>query len=178
MKSWFAILTLCSCLIPLTASGQTLSSPITPANKDKKWEQITPFTTIDKGHTQRQRQLIDDLARRHLGRQIRGDKYSDLALLQGLLDRGIIDQRDTAKLQAMGVVLGDLLAAELQLSWVIYEDDSGRNRALRYGQLNDVLFPITMISRRAEAGARVDVTAVFEKAVKRYKPLLPPLPYS
>lgn len=178
MKFWFAILILIGGIIPLTATAQTLSSPITPANKDKKWEQITSFTTIDKGHTQRQRKLIDDLARRHLGSQIRGNKHSDLALLQRLLDRGIIARQDTAKLQAMGVVLGDILAAELKLNWVIYEDDNGRNRALRFGNLSDVLFPITMISRRVEAGAVVDVTTIFEKAVNSYKPLLPPLPYS
>jgi len=35
-----------------------------------------------------------------------------------------------------------------------------------------------MISRRAETGAKIDVKAIFDKAVESYKPLLPALPYS
>jgi len=133
---------------------------------------------LDQSHTARQRELIDDLARQHLGRQLRGDKYSDIRILQRLLDSKVVDAQDTAKLQAMGVVLGDVLAKELDLNWVIFEDKNGRNRALRYRQLETVLFPITMISRRAEVGSKVDVQALFDKAVESYQPLLPPLPYS
>ncbi|HSG60167.1 MAG TPA: DUF3806 domain-containing protein [Pseudomonadales bacterium] len=165
-------------MISLSTSAQGLSSPITPANQSGKWEQISEFTHIDKGHTQRQRDSIDELARRFLGSQLRGDKDNDLRVLQRLLDRGIVANDDTAKLQAMGVVLGDVIAQELGLTWVIYEDEEGRNRALRYKQHKDVLFPVTMISRRAETGADVDIMAIYEKAVQRYKPLLPALPYS
>ena len=34
----------------------------------------------------------------------------------------------------MGVIMGDLLAADLKLHWVIYEDRQGRSRALRDGE--------------------------------------------
>ncbi len=178
MKKSLKALAICALLATMPVAAQQLSSPITPANKDNKWEQIFEFTNIDKGHTQRQRANIDDLARRYLGSQLRGERHNDLRILQRLLDRKIVNPSDTAQLQAMGVVLGDIIAAELGLSWVVYEDDDGRNRALRYKQQSEVLFPITMISRRAESGAKVNVEAIFNKAVESYRPLLPALPYS
>lgn len=178
MKKSLNVLAICALLTTTPVAAQSLSSPITPANKDNKWEQIIEFTNIDKGHTQRQRASVDGLARRYLGSQLRGDKHNDLRILQRLLDRKIVGPSDTATLQAMGVVLGDIIASELGLSWVVYEDDDGRNRALRYKDRSEVLFPITMISRRAESGAKVDVEAIFNKAVESYRPLLPALPYS
>lgn len=178
MKHWLKMIAISTLFLSTTVTAQSLSSPITPANKDNKWEQISDFTHIDKGHTERQRNSIDQLARRHLGSQLRGEKNNDLRILQRLLDRGIVSQHDTAQLQAMGVVLGDVLGKELGLDWVVYEDEDGRNRALRYKLRSEVLFPITMISRRAETGAKVDIQAIFDKAVESYKPLLPALPYS
>jgi hypothetical protein len=139
---------------------------------------LTDPTKLDISHSERQRTLIDDLARRYLGTPIRGDKTSDIRTLQRLIDQNIVDTNDTATMQAMGVVLGDLLAREMKLDWVIFEDVQGRNRALRYKQLETVLFPITMLSRRLEAGIKVDIQAVFDKAVESYSPLLPKLPYS
>lgn len=177
MNRWLYTLATSLLMVSISTSAESLSSPITPANQDGKWEQISEFTHIDKGHTKRQRDLIDQLARRYLGSQLRGNK-DDIRLLQRLLDNGIVPTNDTAKLQAMGVVLGDVIAKELGLQWVVYEDNEGRNRALRYKSINDVLFPITMISRRAETGAKVDIAAIFDKAVQSYKPLLPALPYS
>lgn len=177
MNRWLYTLATSLLMVSMSTSAQSLSSPITPANKDGKWEQISDFTHIDKGHTKRQRDTIDELSRRHLGSQLRGSK-DDLRLLQRLLDNGVVAPNDTAKLQAMGVVLGDVIAKELGLRWVVYEDNEGRNRALRYKNIDDVLFPITMISRRAETGAKVDIEAIFDKAVQSYKPFLPALPYS
>ena len=50
--------------------------------------------------------------------------------------------------------MGDLLAVELGMHWIVYEDDMGRSRALRYQQSEVVLFPITMIARRREQHRR------------------------
>lgn len=142
---------------------------------------LTEPTKLDIFHTDRQRQLIDDLARRNLGTPLRGEPTSDIRTLQRLLDSGVIDRDDTATMQAMGVALGDLLALEMKLDWVIFEDINGRNRALRYKDRQEVLFPITMISRRVEVtdnSHKIDVQAIFDKAINSYKPLLPKLPYS
>jgi hypothetical protein len=139
--------------------------------------QISKLGTMDRQYMQQQRNRIDELARFDLGRQLREDKTHNLDILQTLLDRRLVSTDQTLELQAMGVVLGDLLAAELDMHWVIYEDKYGRSRALQLGSSDNFLFPITMISRRFEAGARVDVTAVFDKAAKIIQPYRTPLPF-
>ena len=139
--------------------------------------QISDLTALDRKFMQEQRTRIDDLARSSLGRQLNGAVDSDLAILQLLLDRKAVSSSQTLELQAMGVVMGDLLAVEPTVRWVIYQDRQGRSRALRTGQSDNYIFPITMISRRVEAGATVDVSALYDKAYKLMEPYLPALPF-
>jgi hypothetical protein len=138
---------------------------------------ISALGSLDRQFLQQQRNRVDELARFDLGRQLQTDKNNNLGILQTLLDRRFVTADQTLELQAMGVVLGDLLAAELDMKWVIYEDRYGRSRALRLRSSDNFLFPITMISRRVEAGAQVDVTAVYEKAYKIIDPYRTPLPF-
>ena len=135
------------------------------------------LSAIDRGFMEEQRESIDALARTHLGRQIHGDKENDLTVLQQLLDQRLVKPDQVLLLQAMGVVMGDLLSKELKMPWVVYEDKLGRSRALRLGLSDHYLFPITMISRRAEVGADVDVRAIYAKAVAAVEPYLPPRPF-
>lgn len=118
---------------------------------------------LDHAYMAQQAARIDELAARQLGRRLQGDD-SDLDLLQTLLDRQVVRAGDELNLQAMGIVLGDLLAGEYRLDWIIYKDDRGRSRALRIGRDNQVLFPSTMISRRIKAGADVDIRAIYNSA--------------
>ena len=78
---------------------------------------------------------------------------------------------------AMGVVMGDLLAAEFNLDWVVYEDRLGRSRALRDGDSDNYLFPITMISRRREVDNRTPVVDIYRKAADIITASRPPLPF-
>ncbi len=135
------------------------------------------LTRVDRDFMAEQRSTVDGLARSRLGRQIRQDKTNDLEVLQQLLDRRLVSPTDTATLQAMGVVLGDLLSQELDIPWIIFEDQLGRSRALRAGDTEHLLFPVTMISRRYEADARVDVQDIYDRAVTLIRPHLPPRPF-
>jgi len=63
------------------------------------------------------------------------------------------------------------------LHWVIYEDNIGRSRALRYRETENYLFPMTMISRRREVGNLSPVVDIYQKAVDLIKPQLPALPF-
>ena len=71
----------------------------------------------------------------------------------------------------------DLLAAELSMRWVIYEDKYGRSRALRLGDTDNYLFPVTMISRRREAANLESVEFIYDKAYSSIEARLPPRPY-
>jgi hypothetical protein len=138
---------------------------------------IGQLSYLDLHYMEQQRTTLDDLARARLGRQFSGSKGRDLALLQALLDKELVRGDQKRELQAMGVVMGDLLAVELNLHWVIYEDPLGRSRALRYRDTENYLFPMTMISRRREAGNLSTVDHIYQRAVDIIKPQLPTLPF-
>ena len=98
-------------------------------------------------------------------------------MLQRLLDEGVVGPEQREELQAMGIVLGDILAAELGMDWVIYEDKLGRSRALRLGETDNYLFPATMISRRREAGNEETVRDIYDRAHAAITARLPRQPY-
>ena len=138
---------------------------------------ISELSTLDRGYMAEQRELVADLTARTFGRSLNGQVGDDLELLQGLLDRRVVRPDMTRELQAMGIVLGDLLAQELDMHWVVYEDRLGRSRALRYRQTSEYLFPVTMISRRQEAGSDTAVADIYQKAYAIIAPLRTPLPF-
>ena len=138
---------------------------------------ISDLTRLDQQYMNEQRASIDDLARRSFGDQINGNTAHDLDVLQRLLDRGVVRPEQTQLLQAMGMILGDLLAADLDMHWVLYEDSVGRSRALRYRHSEEYLFPVTMISRRREAGNRKSVAEIYQKAYDIIDAARPALPF-
>ena len=138
---------------------------------------IGQLSELDRQYMTQQRDLLNDMASVELGRRFTGDRDNDLQLLQLLLDRRLVRPDQTRELQAMGVIMGDLLAADLDMHWVIYEDAHGRSRALRYRGSDEYLFPITMISRRQEADNHTPVAAIYQKAYDIIAPLQPALPF-
>jgi hypothetical protein len=134
-------------------------------------------TNVDLQFMAQQRQSVQDLAASNLGRQFSGDKDRDLDLLQTLLDKQLVRSDQVRELQALGVILGDLLASDLGMHWVIYEDRVGRSRALRYQESENYLFPITMISRRREVGNQTSVTDIYQKAYDIIDESRPALPF-
>lgn len=137
---------------------------------------ISDLSGLDKGFIAAQQALLEDIARSNLGSGFSGQRERDLQLLQKLLDKNLVRNDQQQELQAMGVILGNLLAADLGMHWVIYEDKAGRSRALRYKQTDNYLFPMTMISRRRAVGNTDSVAAIYQKAydiIDRSRPQLP-----
>jgi hypothetical protein len=116
----------------------------------------------DRLKSERQREQVGTLARRHLGRPLRSEGTSDLAVLQRLLDERIVAPDDVFGLQALGVVLGDVMARTLPLHWVAIDDDRGHSRALRYRETDALFFPVTMISKRIQNHETVRVRALYD----------------
>lgn len=138
---------------------------------------IGELSNLDIQFMQQQRQIIQDIATINLGRQFTGNTEQDIDLLQTLLDRQLVRSDQVRELQAMGVILGDLLAADLDMHWVIYEDSEGRSRALRYEESDNYLFPITMIARRREVGNLTPVSDIYQKAYDIIDVGRPALPF-
>jgi hypothetical protein len=127
-------------------------------------ERITP---VDLDYIKVQHAAIDELARRHFGRILNGDKHNDISIVQRLLDEKVIDESETRQLQAVGIILGELLRVEHHLNWVVYVDKYGRSRALQVqGFEKDFIFPATQVSRKAEVGILVNVMDVYKELEK------------
>ena len=124
---------------------------------------VQPLADGDLRKLVRQRAIIDALARRYVGAAPHGGALDDLRILQSLIDDRVLATDQQYELQSLGVVLGDVLVEQLDLSWVVVDDQYGRTRALQYGSREDVFFPITMISRRYEKIIPVDVEEIYRK---------------
>jgi hypothetical protein len=115
---------------------------------------------------------VEQLANR-LGRGLTRVADRDLDTLQRILDERLVLAEDTLTLQALGVVFGDLLGDRLDMDWVVYRDNNGRSRALRYRLMEVYLFPVTMISRRQEGGSERRLKPLFDDTVRDTRLLLP-----
>ena len=167
MKSPRIVQLLGTFILALVLPGQTWADTL---------PQTSEITDVDRRYMDEQRATVDDMSRRNFGSQLTGSTDRDIAILQRILDQNLVHPDQTQQLQAMGFVLGDLLASDLDLHWVIYEDKLGRTRALRYRQGNEYLFPVTMISRRREADNDNSVADIYNQApdlIKASKPTLP-----
>lgn len=126
---------------------------------------ITDLGPADLAKSERQRALIATLASRHLGTPMRGGDERDLDVLQRLLDQRVVAHDDVAGLQALGLALGDVMASNLSLQWVVIDDEFGRSRALRFGESDHLFFPVTMISKRVANREPVRVRELFAEVV-------------
>ncbi len=124
---------------------------------------ITSFEASDEEYVKRQYELIQEVANSKLAKRFNGNKAHDLELLQQLIDSHAVKSDQRRELQAMGVVLGNTLAQEFELRWVVYRDSVGRSRALQIDETKRVVFPMTMISRRLEVDARANVQEIYAK---------------
>ncbi len=159
-------------LFSLLLISLSLAAPNALAQSGYKAPSISELGWGDKRHIKTQRLTIDDIARTQLGSQVRGDKR-DLELLQRIIHRGLIKKSQRLELQAMGVVLAEVLQNELGLVWQIYEDSVGRSRALCVEGTLDCLYPMTMLSRRIEVGLVPNVQEIYDYAVETITPFIP-----
>ena len=89
-----------------------------------------------------------------------------LRVIDAILKNGWVDVKETWKLQALGVALGDALAQKLLLEWVTVDDEFGQDAALNWPGTSVLCYPLTMIAKRVEDGEQVDVYALFEGAIE------------
>ncbi|WP_235425643.1 DUF3806 domain-containing protein [Cellvibrio mixtus] len=157
----------------LNTEGKKTASDIAPPKR-----QIEELDWIDKKHMDEAEQKINALFQAKLGTGIRHD-LTDLNSLQRIFDSKLVKTDDYKTLQAMGIVLGNVMQADFPnaLEWKVYSDDLGRSRALCVKNTANCLFPVTMLERRVEAGIHPDVKKIYSDAILSMEKHLPQLPY-
>ncbi len=146
-----------------------------PASAEEKVT-IEELNWLDNSYLEKQVERIDELGRSEFGTPVRGDK-SDLELLQRIIYRGLVPKDDSLRLQALGVVLGNVMVAEFGLEWKKYSDRIGTSRAACIPGTQECVFPVTMLSRRMEVGLMPDVKRIYSEVQEMIKPFQPKLPY-
>ncbi|MDE0885029.1 MAG: DUF3806 domain-containing protein [Myxococcota bacterium] len=153
--------------LALTAGGLLALSTPPAAGGQIKQRTVEEPATADQIKSSRQRELAKTLSRRHLGTPLTGGEIRDLEIIQRLLDSQSIEREDVFEQQALGLALGDVMAQNLDLHWVVVDDDYGRSRALRWKQEEDLFFPVTLFSKRIQQGRPVEVHELYDVVADR-----------
>ena len=95
-----------------------------------------------------------------------------LGTIRAILAGGVFKPEDSYQLQSLGVVLGDVFVQDMGFTWVMVEDEYGRDPALRYEDSDILLYPLTMISKRVEQGQTVDVFDLYNGLAGQVESLL------
>lgn len=171
------------CLLALSVllSAPYLHAQITfgPIQEEESGvSEIRELNWMNHNYLDKQRQLADTTMRQATGRQLHQNR-GDLRRIQRAIDSGALDNANKQTLQALGAALGDIFANEhKKFDWRVYEDDAAASHAVCLIGTEHCLFPMTMISRRMEAGLKPDVTKIFNTNLDSLKKQLPYLPYS
>lgn len=89
---------------------------------------------------------------------------SDLEMLQSIVDSGKLgDGADPMYLlRCLGVVFGNVLKGSLPIgfAWSAIKDEHGCDLGLRFRETTIIVFPVTMLSKRAEDGREINLVAL------------------
>ena len=91
-----------------------------------------------------------------------------LDLIQRLLIDHTVTEADVWKLSALGITFGDALEQAMQgrLKWVMVEGSAGISPALRWKRSDVLIYPISAIRERIQAGEAVDIHQLYAEYVK------------
>ena len=86
-----------------------------------------------------------------------------LNLIRDQLNQRLVTSSDSWKLAALGLLFGDALyqTFEGRLRWVMVEDEQGLSPALRWMSTDYLVFPISTVRSRVQAGEALDIHALF-----------------
>jgi hypothetical protein len=125
-----------------------------------KEDTVEPLTSADlqwlRTATARAQELLDLIGPIHVFAGVE----ADLPLAQEVLEDFVYPE-DTFELQALGVVLGNVLVAQTELQWSVVTNEFGRQLALYDSQRKITLYPVTMIQKRIEDRREVEMPQLY-----------------
>lgn len=132
---------------------------------------FTELAKDDVARLERQRAVVAAAAKQRYGTPGLTKTKADVAVLQRLLNDRAFAKTQTYELQCLGVVLGDVLASEFPLRWVMVTDEFGTDPTLRFRDTTIQINALTMISKRVESDEAVEVSWFLDKTGERLKEL-------
>lgn len=109
-------------------------------------------TTLDGATT-----WVNELLKQEFKTKVRlTGTREDIPNLHTMLSEGPYTADPNAELTTFGIVFGQVLAREIPMRWVIYQDEQGSDLALQYQNLELFVFPCDMIAKRIEEGEDIN----------------------
>ena len=144
---------------------------------------IRELNWLNEQFLDKQRTLADEVTREYLGKRVKQahlneNTYDNIQILQSLIARTDLSEKNTLTQQSLGVIMGDIYVSQVkQLEWKTYEDDLGKSHAVCVKDTKHCIFPITMLSRRISVGLKPDVKRIYDKGYDSVSQYLPKLPF-
>lgn len=153
-----------TCLATLLTFGAlTLSFCNSQAGpKQQTGPKFTELSDDDIANLDKQRALVAAAAKQRYGVSGLVRTKADLPVLQRLIDDQAFTKTQTYELQSLGVALGDVMASELPLRWMIVTDEFGADPTLCFKDTTIQVNALTMISKRIERDEKVNVLRLLE----------------
>lgn len=152
-----------------------LSSFLVSCSKPQATQPAMPkFTELspeDRTRLDMQRAIVATAAKQRYGTPALTHSRADLPVIQRLIDDQAFSKNQTYELQSLGVVLGDVLVAELPLKWVMVTDEFGTDPTLRFKDSTLQVNVLTMISKRIEQDREANVADLLRKTQEQLERL-------
>ncbi len=130
-------------------------------------QKVVPLTEGCQQRLEARRAVVEELLADDRSREKYRKPAGKLGAIKAILEAGVFDPNQTYEIQCLGTVLGDALAQELSMEWVTVEDGNREATALHLPGTSIVVFPLTMISKRLQRGAQVDIFDLFNRVAAR-----------
>ncbi len=118
---------------------------------------IRPLTPEEANGLAQATVWVNDLLERGFRSDVRlAGRRSDIPTLHSLLSKGPFGADPAAEWTTFGTVFGEILANEVPLKWVVFNDENGSDFALQYQDLALFAFPLDMIVKRVENGEHIE----------------------
>lgn len=131
-----------------------------------------PLSESDVAQLEEDRTFLPEVVLQRLPAFTLQRTSADLEVIQHVLRTGPYTDTPVEEVIAIGTTFGDLLADELGMHWIRYEDEEGADLAIRYRKSTIVVFPRTMILKRLERDEDPDARDLFEQVCIQIRSML------
>jgi hypothetical protein len=123
-------------------------------------DNVTSPTPQDRAWLVRAREHVLSLLSDDYDEGLSGSE-KDLELAQELLVDGIVALDDRLGLLSLGALLGDVFDATTSMKWSRVENEYGSRLSLHSEVIHFTLYPLEMITQRADDGREIDIPALY-----------------
>jgi hypothetical protein len=150
---------------------KSIDSTALPMPAGEVEQSIHPASETERQQISAQIAAMMEMLRSRYGDVQLRHTEDDLRLLQRLQDDNALQALREEELQGVGIVFGQVLAAQTPLQWVTVEWQGERVLGLQYPNTTVIVFPGSMIAKRVKRGERVQFASLLSSMMAQVEQL-------